>query len=45
MLSTCKDCAKGIHGMQHPKFPNTCLCCREVVGEENLLPNPYDVII
>jgi hypothetical protein len=44
-LGECEECANGIHGMQHPKFPNTCLCCRNVVGAENLKPNPYGVLI
>ena len=41
----CDDCEQGIHGMQHPKLENVCLCCREVVGKENLKPNPYGVLI
>jgi hypothetical protein len=45
MLNECEECVSGVHGMQHPTFENTCLCCREVVGKENLKPNPYGILI
>lgn len=45
MLGECEECKQGIHGMQHPTRPNVCLCCREVVGEQYLKPNPYGVLL
>lgn len=45
MLGECEACAHGEHGMQHPTHPDVCLCCRTVVGEENLKPNPYGILI
>ena len=40
-FGACVDCAKGKHGIHHPKHHDMCMCCGAIVGRDNLLANPY----